>query len=365
MKNRTVLNLLSALALAPSAAWAANAPLPSDIAARDMGGGRLFVNADGLTLYTFKKDREQLGTSTCLDECSDIWPPVITSADAEPVGSWSVITRPSGTSQWAYRGQPIYTYAKDTHPGAMIGEKASGSWDVLYEPIDTPPNVQIKATISGQILADLNGYSVYTGPMADCGEDCFKSWLPVEAPWLARPINEDWTIQHRTDGLLQWTYKEEPLYTFEGDFRNDDTNGLDAGGEWSVVVLQSAPDVPDWVTYQETDIGPVMATSDSMTLYTVAGNWEKIRTTTCDETCVATNWDSMVAPDDSAPIGNWSTRPLPDGRQQWMYLGSPVSTFKGDIIPGDTYGDKFGTGSDIRGGWGAILQESLIQNFAR
>jgi hypothetical protein len=34
-------------------------------------------------------------------------------------------------------------------------------------------------------------------------------------------------------------------------------------------------------------------------------------------------------------------------------------------MPGDTYGDKFGTGSDIRGGWVAILQETLIQNLAR
>lgn len=365
MKNRMLLNLASALALVPSAAWAVDTPHPSDIEVREMGGGRLFVNADGMTLYTFKQDREQLGTSTCLDECAHIWPPVVKSADADPVGTWSVIARPDGTSQWAYNGAPVYTYAKDAHPGAMIGEKASGSWDVLYEPIDTPPNVQIKATIAGQTLSDLKDRTIYTGPASDCDEACLKSWLPVEAPWLAQPASEDWAIRQRTDGLLQWAYKEQPLYTFEGDFNRDDSNGVDADGEWSMVVLQDAPGVPDWVTYQETDIGPVMATSDRMTLYTVEGNWELIRTTTCDETCVAANWEPMIAPDNSAPIGNWSTQPLPDGRQQWMYLGSPVSTFKGDRIPGDTYGDKFGTGSDIRGGWGAILQESLIQNFAR
>jgi len=365
MKNRMLLKFLSALALVPSPVWAVDSALPSDVAMRDMGGGRLFVNADGLTLYTYKKDREQLGASTCLDECADIWPPVTTNADANPVGAWTIITRPDGTPQWAYRGEPIYTYVKDTHPGAMAGEKVSRSWDVLYEPIGTPPNVQIKATMSGQTFSDLNGHTVYTGPASDCDEACLKSWLPVEAPWLARPINDDWTIQQRTDGLLQWAYKEQPLYTFSGDFNNEDSNGVDSDGGWNVAVLQDAPGVPDWVTYQETDIGPVMATSDNMTLYTVTGNWEKIRTTTCNETCVDANWDPIIAPDNSAPIGNWSTRPLPDGQQQWTYLGSPVSTFKGDRIPGDTYGDKFGTGSDIRGGWGAILQESLIQNLVR
>ena len=365
MTFRTLAKLIGALAFVPVSASAIDAPLPSDVAARDMGGGRLFVSAEGLTLYTFKRDREQPGMSTCVDECANLWPPVVATAAAEPVGAWTVIARPDDTPQWAYRGEPVYTYALDTSPGTMVGEKASGSWDVLYEAVDTPPNVVIRPTIQGQTLSDLNGRTIYTGPASECDESCISDWRPVEAPWLARTIGDDWAINQRADGLPQWAYKEQPLYTYAGDFNQNDRNGADADGDWQAVILQDAPAVPEWVAFQETDIGPVMTTPDRMTLYYIFGDWEKIRATTCDESCVEANWVPMIAPEQNSSVGNWATRPLADGRPQWTYLGRPVSTFKGDRMPGDTYGDKFGTGSDIRGGWVAILEETLIQNLAR
>ncbi len=365
MTHRILLSLIGSFVLAPMLATAADEPLPSDISARDMGGGRLFITAEGLTLYTYKRDREQPGTSTCVDECASVWPPVIASADTNPRGSWDVIRRPDGAPQWAYRGEPVYTYVKDTSPGTMVGEKASGSWDVLFEAIDTPPNVVIKPTILGQMLSDLNGHAIYTGPTSECDDPCLDSWRPVEAPWLAGRVSDDWTISQNADGLPQWAYREQQLFTYDEDFNGDDRNGLDADGGWTAVVLQDAPAVPEWVAFQETDIGPVMTTPDRMTLYYIFGDWEKIRLTTCDEACVDANWDPMVAPEGSSSIGNWATQPLPDGQLQCTYLGRPVSTLKGDRMPGDTYGDKFGTGSDIRGGWVAILEETLIQNLAR
>lgn len=365
MTHSKLLSLIGALASVPMLALAADQPLPSEIGARDLGGGRLFVTADGLTLYTYKRDSEQPGTSTCVDECASTWPPVIASEDAKPQGDWELIARPDGSLQWAYRGEPVYRYVKDTVPGTMVGEKASGSWDVLYEAIETPPNVMIKPTVLGQTLAILNGHTIYTGPESECEGVCLTQWKPVEAPWLAGPVSDDWTISQSADGLPQWTYKQKPLFTYAGDFNADDCNGLDADGGWTVMVLQDAPGIPEWVTFQETDIGPVMATSDHMTLYYLLGDWETIRLTTCDEACVAENWDPIIAPEKNSSIGNWATAPTEDGRWQWTYLGQPVSTFKGDRMPGDTYGDKFGTGSDIRGGWVAILQETLIQNLAR
>lgn len=364
MTHRTLLSLIGALASVPMFA-AADELLPSDIGARDMGGGRLYVTADGRTLYTYKRDREQPGTSTCVDECASVWPPAIAEDNAEPQGAWTLVSRPDGAQQWAYKNEPVYTYVQDTSPGTMVGEKASGSWDVLFEAIETPPNVIIRPTILGQSLSALNGHTIYTGPAADCDGSCLALWRPVEAPWLARPVSDAWAIAESADGLPQWTYKDQPLFTYDGDYNADDRNGLDAEGEWTVMVLQDAPAIPEWVDFQETDIGPVMTTADRMTLYYIFGDWEKIRLTTCDEACVEENWDPMIAPDGSSSIGNWATRPMPDGRLQWTYLGRPVSTFKGDRMPGDTYGDKFGTGSDIRGGWVAILQETLIQNLAR
>ena len=355
---------IGALALFQSSVVSAQETFPAEVGVRDMGGGRLFVNQDGLTLYTFKPDREQQGTSTCVEECAEIWPPVMAPSNAAPSGSWTTIPRPDATLQWAYKGQPVYTYVKDTHPGAIVGEKASRQWDVLYEPLETPPDISIQASVLGQILSDLYGHAIYTLSAETCDAACMKPWRPVEAPWLARPVSDNWTIIQTDAGLSQWVYRGQPLFTYAGDFRPGDLNGTDAAGEWDVVVLQQAPAIPSWVAFQETDIGPVMANQDRMTLYYLTNDPEQIRRETCDDQCVEDNFTRVLANDTDRPIGNWSPVALEDGSRQWTYLGFPVFLFHGDAMPGDIYGDKFGTGSEIRGGWNAILKETLIQILA-
>ena len=180
---------------------------------------------------------------------------------------------------------------------------------------------------------------------------------------MAQIKSTNWAITRRVDGLSQWVYKDQALYTFEGDNRPGDMNGEDEEGIWKVVVLQPAPAVPLWVTFQETDIGPVMANKDRMTLYYLVNNIEQILRETCTAQCIEDNWDPIIAPGGTQPIANWSTERLEDSRLQWTYMGLPVFTFRHDQMPGDIYGDKFGTGSDIRGGWNAILKETLIQNL--
>ena len=45
-------------------------------------------------------------------------------------GNWSVITRDDGTKQWAYKGKPLYTWAKDTKPGDVTGDGFNNVWHV-------------------------------------------------------------------------------------------------------------------------------------------------------------------------------------------------------------------------------------------
>ena len=364
MKKSTQLFFFSAYLICGGAHAAVDGPHPDAIDVKEIGSGNLFVTADGMSLYTYKNDATQPGTSVCVEECEEIWPPLSASPSDSAVGDWTIIARQDGSLQWAYQDKPVYTYIRDTHAGAIIGEKAGGVWDVLYEPIDTPPNLQIAASVHGQILVDLRGHSTYTGPFENCDKACLQDWRPVEAPWAAKPLNSDWSITQRDDGLLQWLFKGRALYTFDGDFNPSDANGISARGGWKIAVLEDPPAIPNWITIQETDLGPVMATPDRMTLYYLQTDWEKVRSTTCDESCVEENWNPAIAEPGTQPIGNWATRPLSDGRLQWMYLGLPVYTFKHDRMPGDTYGDKFGTGSEIRGGWGAILEESLVQKLS-
>ncbi|AYD66297.1 hypothetical protein YH64_017005 [Achromobacter sp. LC458] len=89
----------------------------------------MLVNSAGMTLYTFDKDSG--GKSACNDQCAKIWPPVAAPADAKPMGDLTVITRDDGSKQWAYKGKPVYLYAKDTKPGDKTGDNFKDVWHVI------------------------------------------------------------------------------------------------------------------------------------------------------------------------------------------------------------------------------------------
>lgn len=334
--------------------------LPPDIGVVEMGAGRLFVDRHGLTLYTYKRDGEQPGISVCIDACATAWPPVIASEGAKPLGDWTIIQRPDGSRQWAHQAMPVYRYARDTHAGATSGEKASGFWDVLFEPVATPPGISISANHQGQILVDHDGRVLYTNVLDSCDSACLESWRPLEAPWLAQPINSDWTISQHQDGSAQWAYKNQALFNYAGTEALNDSRADDG---WQPVVLQAAPALPDWVTFQETDFGPVLADEKHMTLYYIVSDLQEIALRTCDAECEQEHWQPVIAPPGTEPIGNWSTLQLTDGTQQWVYLGRRVFTYPNDRLPGDINGDKFASGANIRAGWQAILKDTLTQKL--
>lgn len=340
--------------------------VPSNIVSRAMGAGTLYTTNTGASLYTYLRDREEPGSSACVDACAEVWPPVLAPEDAASVGDWTTITRPTGELQWAYKGKPVYTFIEDTHPDAMVGIRTTGTWNAVVDLINTPPSLSILGTEQGQVLVTLDGMTVYAPKSAEiaCDQDCTKQWRPVEAPWLANPIGDQWRVTQRDDGLAQWTYSDQPLYTYAGDFKAGDKNGAEASSDWAVVVLQPAPAIPDWITFQETDLGPVFATQDRMTVYHLVSNPDKVKRETCDATCKQENWTPMLVDPGVEPMGNWTILELEDGTRQWKYLGYPVYTHKHDKLPGDINGDKFGTGAGIRDGWNVILKQTLIQKFS-
>ncbi len=80
------------------------------------------TNAGGMTLYTFDKDTAGSGKSVCNGPCIGIWPVFSAPTDAKAAGDWSVVTRDDGTRQWAYKGKPLYTFARDAKPGDRTGD---------------------------------------------------------------------------------------------------------------------------------------------------------------------------------------------------------------------------------------------------
>jgi predicted lipoprotein with Yx(FWY)xxD motif len=84
-----------------------------------------FVAPDGKPLYTFARDTTP-GKSACNGGCAAAWPPLAASANAANDGDWTVVTRDDGSKQWAYKGKPLYTFAKDAAGAAATG--VSDNW---------------------------------------------------------------------------------------------------------------------------------------------------------------------------------------------------------------------------------------------
>lgn len=116
---------LAAVALvAAGSAWAAD---PAAVAPTQKGG--MFVDAKGMTLYTFDKDAG--GKSMCNGQCATNWPPLLVADGAKPTADWTVIARDDGLKQWAYKGKPVYTWIKDTKPGDTTGDGVNNNvWHV-------------------------------------------------------------------------------------------------------------------------------------------------------------------------------------------------------------------------------------------
>lgn len=90
--------------------------------------GPALVDAKGMTLYTFDKDIG--GKSACNGPCAGNWPP-LSAAGGAASGDWTTVTRDDGSTQWAYKGKPLYTWTKDTKPGDITGDGfLNGAWHI-------------------------------------------------------------------------------------------------------------------------------------------------------------------------------------------------------------------------------------------
>ena len=117
---------ITALAMCGAAAFA-----DTGIKVGDSAMGPVLTDANGMTLYTFAKDVKGSGASACYDACAANWPPLGVAASARPLGDYSIIIRQDGTRQWAYKGMPLYYFAKDAKPGDKMGNGLlGGAWKV-------------------------------------------------------------------------------------------------------------------------------------------------------------------------------------------------------------------------------------------
>ncbi|MCC6238460.1 MAG: hypothetical protein IT299_12940 [Dehalococcoidia bacterium] len=102
----------------------------------DTSLGKVIVDNNGMTLYTFKNDPPNGDKSACNGNCAGIWPPALAPTSGDPTksadvtGTVKIITRDDGSKMIAYNGLPLYRYQPDTAPGDVKGEGVGGNWNV-------------------------------------------------------------------------------------------------------------------------------------------------------------------------------------------------------------------------------------------
>jgi len=95
----------------------------------DTDKGKVFVDAKGMTLYTFDKDAG--GKSACNGPCAENWPPLFAADSDKPTADMTILMRDDGKKMWAYKGKPLYTFKKDTAAGQTTGDGfLNGAWHV-------------------------------------------------------------------------------------------------------------------------------------------------------------------------------------------------------------------------------------------
>ncbi|HTT05626.1 MAG TPA: hypothetical protein VMF64_10080, partial [Steroidobacteraceae bacterium] len=231
--------------------------MPDTIAVREVGDadGLVFVDQAGMTLYTY----EGRGGAKALVRLADQteWRPLVAPALAHPVGEWSVLTRSDGIRQWAFRGKPLFTYARDLASGDANGVGLSRDWDAarvvsFYMPaqvrlVQTPGRGKVLSTAEGMTLyrrdaipmdfgggqSTRHGVPIQPGvgreigvSLKGCEGACLTSWHPFVAPADAHP-DGFWDVAIRPDGVHQWVYQGYALYTYAGDHEPGEIAGND------------------------------------------------------------------------------------------------------------------------------------------
>ena len=120
--NMRIIAAAAAAFLVGSAAFAAGNPAKTGHTA----SGPVLTDEAGMTLYTFDKD--SAGMSACTEGCTQNWPPLMAAMDSMAGGDFSTLKRTDGTLQWAYKGKPLYRWAKDTKPGDATGDGFKDVW---------------------------------------------------------------------------------------------------------------------------------------------------------------------------------------------------------------------------------------------
>lgn len=130
---------------------------PAQVKVRRRADGFYYADARGMTLYALNQrvafTRSGGLDPYCVGPCARIWTEATAPADAKPVGDWSVVAGRTGP-QWAYRKNPVFTYAADKAPGQTAGDAYEDLWTVIVH-VPPAPALTAPPTVSARLILSL------------------------------------------------------------------------------------------------------------------------------------------------------------------------------------------------------------------
>lgn len=186
----------------------------------------------------------------CGGDCRLGWRPYPAPTLAAPQGDWSVVTVGRGANQWAYKGEPLFTYDRVVLDPQVPLDAIPGWAPAVVIPLPEPPHgVTVQMTIEGPAYADAEGRTLYTFHCIDevpdrlecdvqgtsqqtrislCGglEQCRQWFRPLYAKKGDKAPNHTWTVvkidektlgrmyDEKQKGLYAWAHRGRPVYTF-------------------------------------------------------------------------------------------------------------------------------------------------------
>lgn len=233
----------------------------------------------------------------------------------------SVITRPDGKIQWAYKGYPLYYYPKDDH-------RIEPGW-VKVEP----------AYYNSQgILVNFEGKTLYVRrdanvPLArsQCRSECQGSMIPftTQFPFVRDGDTHPWFMEGMSgnDGhpasnnVSQWRINGQFLYLHKNDLKPGDQNAVSASrGYWQTVKRQTPPFYGQ-VSLRERGRRLQLRTyADQIPVYVFDAKYADSRE--CADSCLndfipylkSSSRESWAGPLDAITI-----KKNKSGREQWAY----------------------------------------------